>query len=214
MKATFNQSLIALVFILLSCDSNDDIVNDISNPDGFTYGQSLFETPNAYIEVDEEDDNNDGFPDNYSFFFTNGRMYDNDNKENGSAGDFLFSVNTTEWVFLNVLSAQNPSLTSGSPVAGNTYFVNKNNSVILHDGQINSLIPPFLNSGFEFGMGDENIGTFHTSGITGPSITINQLDIDVFVPENSYLDAEYTFINQNGETITGHYKGSLGIILD
>jgi hypothetical protein len=212
MKTTFQ--LLAIIFILISCDKNDDVVNDVQNPDGFTHNQIFYETVNAYIEADGDDDNGDNIPDNYAFFFTNGRMFDNDANVNGSTGDYLFSMNTTEWVFLLIQTAENSNLDSLPPQTGETYIVHSNNSVIVHDGQIDGLTPPYLNGGTEFGMGNENIGTFHFPGAVAPTITINQLNIDALAPENNFLDAEYSFMNQNGETITGHYKGSLGLILD
>jgi len=214
MKTIFKFSLLAIVLLFISCDENDDVVNDVQNPDGFTYNQNFYETVNAYINVDDDDDNADGIPDSYTFFFTDGRMFDNDANVYGSSGDYLFSVSTSKLVFLHVLTSENSSLSANPPSAGQTYVVSSNNSVILHDGQVDALTPPFYDNGFEFGMGNENVGTFHNPGVTGPTITVNQLDIDTMVPENSFIDVQYVFLNQNGETITGHYAGSLGIILD
>lgn len=217
MNNIFKFSLLATVLLFISCDNNDD-TSTAPLTDGFTYNNTFYETPNAYIEADEEDDNNDGFPDNYTFFFTNGRMFDNDTNVNGSSGDFLFSLNTTKLAFLKVLVSDNPSLATSQPSAGNTYIVSSiEDTVIIHDGQINSLAPlltPYFNNGIEFGIGDENVGTFHLPGTVVPTITINTLNLDFANPQNSTLNVDYTFMNTAGEVITGHYEGTFGVILD
>ena len=207
--------ILILLFALIGCDENDDIVNDVNDPDGFTYNSTFYETVNAYISIDDDDDNNDGQPDSYSFFFTNGRMFDNDANVNNSSGDYLYSTNTTELVFLQILVSDNPSLSQFPPTAGNTYTASStDDSVIIHDGDIVPLLTQFVIDSVEFGQGSETIGTFHFPGVVGPTLTINQLHIDVNVPENSMIDAEYSFMNQNGEYITGHYEGSFGAMLD
>ena len=215
---------IQILFVLFaitifSCDNNDDAQTNSQNPtDGFTIGSTFFETPNAYYEVDEDDDNaiigSDGYPDNYSFFFSNGRMFDNDADVNGASGDYLFSLNTSEWVFLNVEVEDNPSLASNGPVAGNTYAVSVDDTVIVTGGAITPLTPSYFNSGFEFGQGVEDITTEHWPATQGNTITINVLNIDIINPQNSTIDVDYTFVKLSGDIIYGHYEGSLGIILD
>lgn len=212
---------VLLVITMFNCDNNDDAQTDPVTPtDGFTHNNVFYNTPNAYFEIDEDDDDpnigGDGYPDNYSFFFSNGRMFDNDPANvNGLNDDFLFSLNTTNWVFLNVEVVDNPSLSNAGPSAGNTYVVSSiNDSVIIENGQINGLNPAYFINGVEYGTGDENVGVFNTPGTQGPSITINTIDIDANNPSASTIDVDYTFMNQNGEVITGHYEGTFGVILD
>lgn len=217
MKTIFKTAFfVFLSFAIFSCDNNDDEQTNTQNPtDGFTHNGVFFETPNAYFEIDEEDDNNDGFPDNYTFFFTDGRMFDNDSNVNGSSGDFLFSVNTTKLVFLKILVSDNPSLATTQPSAGNTYIVSSaEDTVILHDGQIDPLTNPYFNNGIEFGTGNENVGIFNFPGAVGPAVTINAFTYDNNNPELSTIDIDYTMMNQDGEIIAGHYEGTFGVILD
>ncbi|NRD21382.1 hypothetical protein HNV08_15100 [Winogradskyella eckloniae] len=218
---TIKSLLVLLILTIVSCDNNDDAQTDPGNPsDGFTHNGVFYETPNAYFEIDEDDDDpligGEGFPDNYSFFFSNGRMFDNDpNNVNGLNDDYLFSLNTTNWVFLNVEVQDNPSLANSGPLAGITYVVSSvNDSVIIEDGQITGLNPMFINSGVEFGTGSETIGVFNWPGAVGPTITINAINLDSNNPANSTIDVDYTFMNTAGETITGHYEGTFGVILD
>jgi len=216
-KIIFLSALIALFF---GCDNNDDMQTDPVNPtDGFTHNNVFFETPNAYFEIDEDDDNvgigGDGFPDDYSFFFSNGRMFDNDANVNGVSSEYLFSLNTTNWVFLNIEVVDNPSLANAAPSAGNTYVVSSiNDSVILENGQIDAVSPAYFINSVEYGTGNETMGVINTPGIQGPSITINAINLDANNPAASTIDADYTFMNQNGEIITGHYEGTFGVILD
>lgn len=199
-------------FFLLGCDNNDDVA---SATDGFTYNNSFYETPNAYIEQDEEDNNNSGYPDNYVFFFTDGRMFDNDNNVNNSTGDYLFSLNTTKLVLLKVLDSDNPSLVNGPLQPNTTYIVSSiEDTVIIHDGQIDALSPNFSNNGIDFGMANENVGTYHTPGAVGPTVTINNLNLDANNPQNSTIDISYSMMNTDGEIITGQYQGTFGIIQD
>ena len=109
----------------------------------------------------------------------------------------------------------NPSLSNAGPSAGNTYVVSSiNDSVIIENGQINGLNPAYFINGVEYGTGDENVGVFNTPGTQGPSITINTIDLDANNASASTIDVDYTFMNQNGEVITGHYEGTFGVILD
>lgn len=213
----FNLLLVLLIMAFYSCDNNDDQQSDPQNAtDGFTHNGVFYPTENAYFEIDEEDDSPaDGFPDNYVFFFTNGRMFDNDANVNGSSGDFLLSVDTTNFVLLRVEVSDNPSLGSGGPSPGNTYIVSSIfDSVIVENVQVDPLNPPYFNNGIEFGTGNENAGIVNTPGSVAPSITINAINIDNNNPAASTIDADYTFMNQNGEIITGSYVGTFGVILD
>ncbi|WP_397363108.1 hypothetical protein [Olleya sp. R77988] len=214
---TIKTLLVLLIITAFSCDNNDDAQTDPVTPtDGFTHNSVFYETANAYFEIDEDDDSpSDGFPDNYSFFFSNGRMFDNDANVNGSSGDFLFSLNTTNWVFLNIEVSDNPSLANTGPSAGNTYVVSSiNDTVIIENGQIDALTPSYFNNSIEFGTGNENVGIVNTPGTQGSSITINAINLDANNPAASTIDVDYTMMNQNGEIITGHYEGTFGVILD
>jgi hypothetical protein len=212
MRIFIKTLLLIGAIIITGCDENDDIAVPT---DGFSYDGEFYETPNAYIEMDEDDDNNDGFPDNYIFFFSDGRMFDNDANVNNSSGDYLFSLNTSKLVFLKVLVSDNPSLATSQPTAGNTYIVSSiEDTVVIHDGQIDPLTPSYFNSNLEFGMGNENVGTFHFPGAVAPTITINSINLDMLTPSNSTINTDYSFMNEDGEVITGHYEGTFGVILD
>ncbi len=217
MKTIFKTILVLIALNISSCDNNDDTTASTSN-DGFAFNNTFYETVNAYYEIDTDDDNptigNDGFPDNYTFFLTDGRMFDNDTQVNTSDGEYLFSMNTTRLAFLHIRVEDNPSLANSAPTPGNTYNVVNSDSVIIHDAQINSLTTPYFNNGIEFGEADENIGTYHTPGVAACTLTVNAMNIDTTNLANSTIDIDYTFMDQNGALITGHYEGTLGIILD
>lgn len=212
--------LLVVLITVFSCDNNDDEQTDPVTPtDGFTHNNVFYPTPNAYFEIDEDDDDpnigGDGFPDDYAFFFSNGRMFDNTANVNGVTNDYLFSINTTNWVYLNVEVVDNPSLANAGPQPGNTYIVSSvNDSVIIENGQIDALNPAYFNNNIEFGIGNETNGVFNFPGTQVPTVTINAINIDNANPENSTVDINYMFMNTDGEVITGHYEGTFGIILD
>ncbi len=231
MKSILRQSFVLFLIIsFVSCDNNDDQVTpDALDPtttqDGFTYNQNnansiFYETSNAYIEKD--DGNNDAYPlapDYYSFFFLNGRLYDNDAKLNNTTDEVLVSVNTTQSVILSVDVADNPSLQTGNPpTAGNTYVVSVNDSNVVTNLQVDASSPQtFINidgTNVEFGEGNGANSTVFGPAATGHSITINAINIDNVTPSNSTIDVDYQFVNTSGELISGHYQGTLGVFED
>jgi len=76
--------------------------------------------------------------------------------------------------------------------------------------------PVFGNeNGFDFTSNPlETVGVWHYAGTVGPTITINAINIDYTTPTNSTIDVDYTFLDTFGNSITGHYEGTLGVILD
>ncbi|NRD21381.1 hypothetical protein HNV08_15095 [Winogradskyella eckloniae] len=45
-------------------------------------------------------------------------------------------------------------------------------------------------------------------------VTVSAINIDTTTPANSTIDVDYTFLASDGTAISGHYEGTLGIILD
>lgn len=207
-----------LVFLFISCDKNDDAQNDPQNPtDGFTINNQFYETPNCYIEFD--DDIN---PHQINIFLTDGRMFDNDNNVNGSSGDYLFSVQTTNFVFYNIRDTENPSIVTPSYPniqTGVQYIGGPTDSVIVHNATIESLSPPFFQNGVEFGTDAEEFPPndpdfqVHKVGTVGPFITLNSYSFDNNT-QTGTVDLDYTFTDAQGTSITGHYEGTIGILID
>jgi len=63
-------------------------------------------------------------------------------------------------------------------------------------------------------MRNENTGFANTPGSIEPSITINAINLETNNPSASMIDVDYTFLNQNSDTITTHYKDFYRNILD
>lgn len=210
MKTLYKILVITLILNLISCDQNDDTPSPTNK---FTSAGLDFETPNCYIEFDEFNDNNA----NFNLFFLDGKMYDNDANVNGSSGDYLFSTNTTNFVFYNITAFDNPSIEIPqypNIQTGISYIGSDNDSVIIHDFTIDALTPNFNLNGINFGMPDETTGVIHQpmSGNT-KTITINSFNFD-FTSQTGDINVDYQFLDINGNTITGHYEGSLGVFLD
>lgn len=233
MKTTLKTTLLLFLILItfLSCDNNDDTQTTPLTPqDGFTIGGTFYETPNAYIAIDQFDRDNNGKADYYTFFFTDGRMTDTYGDQ-GLGYAHNFSTNITKLVKLQVFEgASNPNLTNTLTV-GDTYVASSilttsingfgvtnsgysKDSFIAYDLQAGT--PIFGNeNGFDFTSNPpEVVGVWHYVGTTGPTITINAINIDTNTPSNSTIDVDYTFLDTNGNTITGHYEGTIGIILD
>lgn len=199
--------IIGLIF-LASCDNNDDDTTVITNK--FTVTSIDFATPNCYIEFDEDNQTE------FNLFFLDGRMFDNDINVNGSSGDYLFSLSTSNFVFYNIRNIENSSISTPYPTiqTGVSYIGSDNDSVIIHDFSVDALSPNFNTNGFDFGMPDETSGVLHQP-MPGNSktITINAYSFDSST-QTGTIDVDYTYLDTIGNTITGHYEGSLGVLLD
>lgn len=220
MKLTL--TIIVSLFIFIGCDNNDDLQTNVALPtDGFTINNAFFDTANAYITIDQLDGNADGFPDHYNFYFTDGRITDTFG-DIGVGYQYAFSTNsTTKLAVIKVMASQNVSLTTGIITAGTTYIGSSlstmganftSDSVIAYNVQMGPVFG--TENGFTFGNVLETSGIWNYVGTTGPSVTVNAIHIDNNTPANSTIDVNYTFLNSNGITITGHYEGTLGLILD
>ena len=221
---TLKALLILATITIVSCDNNDDQQTTPATPtDGFTVSNSFKGTENAYITIDQADVDGGGFPDYYNFFFTDGRITDSFG-DVGVGYAYGYSDNTTNLVKLKIIAdASNPSLTAGLISSGNTYIA----SSVLTNGfnagfSADSLLgynaqpdPTFgTENGLDFCHIQETNGFWYYVGTSGPIVHVNAINIDYSTPSNSTIDIDYTFLDTNGTTITGHYGGTLGLILD
>ncbi len=198
--------ILATTFII-SCDNNDDAQTTPATPtDGFTAAGVFYPTPNCYIEFDEDFDPN---LDEFNLFFTNGRMHDNTSYPGTPpvTDDYLFSLNTTNWVFINVRELENPSITNPSYPniqTGIAYIGGDTDSVIINNGIIDDI--GFISNGINFGQGNDSVVPIAQNG--NPVMTINNYTYDIQA-QTGNINVDY---NYNG--IIGHYEGTFGIILD
>lgn len=194
--------ILILSLSLFSCNEDDN--TEVLPNNGFTVGTTFYETPMCYIEFDEDDQTE------FNLFFLNGRMYDNDTNVNGSSGDYLFTLNTTNFVFYNIRDVENPSITNPYPniQTGITYTGGASDTVILTNGQINDLTPSFSNNGFTFGEGAGG-----TTQAQGGTIVINSYSFDSSTQTGS-INVDYQSLGVAGNVISGHYEGSVGVIFD
>jgi len=218
MKKTIYNLMIFLLLSITACDKNDDAQNDPQNPtDGYTLQGTFYETPNCYITFDNTNQ------DKIKLFFVNGRMLHNvTNAIPNTTIEYLFSVNTTNWVFLNILDTQNPSISSPqypNIQTGVQYIGSPVNSEIVHNGTIESLNPPFTDNNIEYGQdegeyppNDPNF-ELHKVGASGPFITLNNYSYDSNT-QTGTINVDYTFIDNAGNNITGHYEGNFGVFVD
>lgn len=226
MNTKLKFSILALTFICLSCDNNDDAS---SEPilDGFTHNGVFTPTPNAYFEIDEDDDNPvDGFPDEYIFFFLDGRMADGDDLgAPPNANEYVFSLNTSNFVFFNLKVSDNPSLANSGPVAGETYLgdiynatSNSTPNTIIVKNYLGAMVPfnpSYFINGIEYGNPSaDDFTNVQGSNNPAPTLTVNTININTTDPSQSTINVDYVYVNSLGETFTGHYEGTLGIILD
>lgn len=218
--------LILLVITIVSCDNNDDAQTDPANPtDGFTHNNVFSETPNAYLEIDDVD--SDGILDEYNLFFLDGRMGDGDTSLGApiDAHEYIFTLNTSNFVFFSLNIDDNPILANSSLTPGTTYngdvYSSPNNlspdTVIVENyiGTFQSLSTPYFINGLEYGNPSSDDAT-NAQGPNNstPTITVNAINIDNVTPSESTIDVDYVYENYLGEIFTGHYEGTFGIFQD
>jgi len=203
MKNVIKLVILALFLTLSSCDQNDDVA---SPTDGFTNNGTFYETTNCYIEFDEDLPSTE-----FNLFFLNGRMFDNVNHSaSGSTNDYLFTLNTTNFVFYNIRDVENPSILVPSYPniqTGVTYTGGNSDTVIIANGQITDL--NYSVSGYAWGEGVDGVGLVGQGG----TIVINSYNYDP-VTQTGTINVDYQSLNNIGQVITGHYEGTLGVILD
>jgi len=187
--------LLTLTISLTACDPNDDIATPTNI---FTVSGTDYETANCYIEFDEDNQSE------FNLFFLDGRMIDNQTYPNGVTDDYLFSLNTSNFVFYNIVGF-------AFPQQGQTYTGGASDSTIGHGANILDL--GFTSNNINFGQGQDGFGTWHLPGPVGPFITINSYSFDNNTLVGS-IDVDYEFTDENGITIAGHYDGNLGVFLD
>jgi len=207
--------IILLAITMVSCDNNDDATAALTT-DGFTIDATFYETVNAYITIDQSDSNADGYPDHYNFMFSDGRITD------AFGSTYAYSVdNTSRLALIKVLANVNPSLTTNTISAGETYIGSSYStgspdfsadSIIVYDAMVSG--SSGTENGVTYGNLLETNGVWHYVGPVVPSVTINAINIDYNTPTNSTVDIDYTFLDTDGISIIGHYEGTLGIILD
>ncbi|NRD21380.1 hypothetical protein HNV08_15090 [Winogradskyella eckloniae] len=119
---TFKFSSIVAILLLVNCDNNDE-GSTASIIDGFTINSAFYNTEIAYVSIDQSDVNSDGFPDNYNFFFTDGRITDTFGDQGVGYAYAFSNRNAANITLVIVLASDNPSLSTRTIVAGNTYVV-------------------------------------------------------------------------------------------
>jgi len=191
MKTIFKTVLILFILSQVSCDENDDISEPANT---FTVAGTNYDTPNCYIETNNT---------HINVFCTNGRMYVNDPNEPGSSGDWLFSLNTTNFAFFQLRFVDNGSLTSN--IIPGVYNADSGNTTVGHNLAVNAITPAFFINGVEFGMGDDGQGTFNSGAGT---VTVNS-----YTPANGSILGKIN-IDYTLGAISGHYQGNWGLLID
>ena len=144
-----------------------------------------YETTNCYVEFDENTP-----PKEFNLFFLNARMFDGD----GTSDEYLFSETTFNWVFYNIRDVENPSIVTPfypNIQTGVTYVGGASDTVIIANGM----------------PADETSGTNFSNTAT-PTITINSWVFDN-TTQTGTIDVDYVW-----GPVSGHYEGTVGVILD
>lgn len=198
MKTIKLLQLFLLSSILFSC-SADDLINPTAN--SFTINSTDFETPHAYLLLD------DGPPYKDGFFIVLSNAHLIQNNTNGAA----VATTMTQAAVLFVKNSTN-SLASEQLVQINTttHTLNTSDTEILTN--VSSFDNTFINSGITYGQPSHTNATLYEiqSGGNG-TVTINSITID-YITRIGTLDCTYQMTASSGEIITGNYSGTFEIL--
>jgi hypothetical protein len=192
MKLIFKSILIIITTLLVfSCDENDDVSTPTNQ---FTVSGTDYDTPNCYIETND---------DHINLFFTDARMYVNDPNQQGSSGDWLFSLNATNLAYFELRFVDNSSLNTN--IIPGVYNANSDNTVVGYNLVVNAITPAFFINGTEFGMGDDSQGVWSSGAGT---VTVNS-----YTPASGSILGEIN-IDYTLGGISGHYEGNWGLMIN
>ena len=179
-----NKTMLIVATILLFIACDQN--DDVPSPvNKFTVAGIDYETTNCYVEFDE-----DNPPHEFNLFFLNAIMSDGD----GTSQEYLFSETTFNWVFYNIRDVENPSITT-------PFYPNIQTGVAYTGGVSDTVIVANAT------VGDDNSGT-NFSNTASPTITINSWVFDN-TTQTGTINVDYVW-----GPVTGHYEGTVGVILD
>ncbi len=191
MKTLFKTLLILTLLSIVSCDENDDVSTPVNK---FTVGTTDYDTPNCYIETNST---------HINIFFTDARMYLNNPNQPGSSGDWLFSLDATNFAYFELRFIDNSSLNAN--IIPGVYNAYSGNTVIGYNLSVSAISPAFFVNGEEFGMGDPLLGNWSPGSGT---VTVNS-----YTPASGstlgVINIDYVLGG-----ITGHYEGNWGLMID
>lgn len=209
---SFSFKIVLSIFAIgfLSCSKDDSSITPSQTLNNkFTINSNVdFLTKSCYLEIDEDDDDGNSIPDNYSLWLINGEMLDNDSKVNGSEGEYLFSVGQTYLTSIHIESSNNPILINNILNLGQVYNCSYETAYNL---TVPSLANPYVLNGIEYGDGKDGSAISHKQ--ENGTITFTNYTVDI-QNRTGTLDFDYSFVDQNNIPVTGHFDGQILVIFD
>lgn len=194
-------TLLLLTLLIISCGSNDDN-NSPSTTNKFTIQNTDYETPNAYLQLD----NGPSYGNYFSLVLINGLMLQDTVRGN------LLSTNTTHGVTLSVRFGNSP-VNSEQAITNNI-----TNGAVLNlsdDARAITNLTSYSNiithNGVQYGDTDASTANLYEINNTGNgTVTINSFTVDL-TARTGTVDCTYTITDENNVVITGSYNGTFKV---
>lgn len=199
MKTIKTLSLFAASLFLFSCTATDPITE---TPNTLTVGATEFETPHAYVILDDGPQFKDGF----FIVLANAALIQNGN--NGAAVEttmthaaVLFVKNSPNTVASEQLVQINPT----------THGLNASDTEILTN--VTLFNDTFSNGGITYGQPSHTNANYYEIPTAGNgTVTITNITID-YVNRTGTITCTYQLTASSGENITGNYSGTFGLLI-
>lgn len=198
MKAIKTLSLAFVATILFSCTATDPFT---PTENTFAINATEFDTPNAYLILDDGPQFKDGF----FLVLANAPLIQNGT--NGAAA----ATTMTQAAVLFVKNSPNPvaseQLVQINPT---THVLNTADTEILTNMSV--FTNTFLDSGISYGEPSHLNANFYEIPTGGNgTLTINNITID-YILRTGTIDCTYQMTASTGEIIAGNYSGTFGIL--
>ncbi|MBC5840719.1 MAG: hypothetical protein K2Y30_12265 [Flavobacteriaceae bacterium] len=198
MKTIKTLSLAFVATILFACTATDPFT-PIEN--SFAINGTEYETPNAYVILDDGPQFKDGF----IIALANAPLIQNGT--NGAAAATAMTQAAVLFVKNSPNTVANEQLVLINPTS---HTLNTADTEILTN--VSVFGNTFLNNGNMYGEPSHvNANVYEISTAGNGTVTINNITID-YSARTGTIDCTYQMTASTGETITGNYSGTFGIL--
>ncbi len=200
-----NTLFLSLFVILLftQCGSDDD--NNNSNQNQFTINNaSVYNVSHAYLVLDHQPG---PFTNGFMLSFLNGKMRQ-DNVNGASIHNSTTHGISVQVMFGGLPVPYESDITDR--ITNGAVFTPTDETAAITD--IYNYEDPYTYMGETYGEPDEDTAILYELGLTGNgTLTLNSFTVDL-IARTGNLDCNYTFTDENSNTIVGNYSGSFEII--
>ena len=196
--------LIIGLFLLLhlsSCGNDDPPESNASSNNEFTVLCCPIATPNAFLILDD----GPNFTNAFRLAFTDGQL----REDNVNGIGFSTNMKQLVWIGTNFGSGTvSPESVVTNAITTTTHPINSESIAQIN---ITTWVDTYMYNGQQWGTIDDAGSSNFPSTASFGTNTIHSFTVDL-VARNGTIDCDYTYVDNNNITISGHFDGSFKII--